>query len=288
MRQGIRHNPHEVAKQIAAASRQNPTRSFIRAQTARAPLQEEKKPKKEETPLEPSGEKASGWINSIRERFGKLVQASLVSLTLFLVNPAIDAAARLLSQIKGKPTIAANAGAAQDEKKPPVRYENGVKIIGEKLFDFGFDYENKVVYIDYQGSRYTTKIKGEKGRTNMLLLELMLGTPLKQKIYHEVEGLAKNLYLVFESGIVELSFKTKVEIIGVYIAGASDDSKIFLHDGAIYVSPNGSIVATTPTTLLMITPKEVVSSTYKRLFGLDIKLEKPYIIKGKDDDYAEL
>ena len=65
---------------------------------------------------------------------------------------------------------------------------------------------------------------------------------------------------------------------------AKDGSKIFTQRDAIFVSKDGSIVATTPTTLLIITSTEGFSIAYQSLFGNIPPLENPTISASNDQN----
>lgn len=184
----------------------------------------------------------------------------------------------------------ANIGKSGEEKgktgdAPKVTYENGVKIVGEKTFDAAI--KNGIPYID--GEEYEIDTTVVKGIGSMQLLKDLDKNEKLQYIRFSNFGDEKRIaYFIYESGIFSISKDNEggVQFRGVI---AKDGSKMFLHDAAVFLAKNGSIVATTPTTLLIITPKEAWGIAYEKLLKTKLPpLERPYISKGGTDDYVHI
>ncbi|MEM2137508.1 MAG: hypothetical protein QW568_00280 [Candidatus Anstonellaceae archaeon] len=197
-------------------------------------------------------------VAGILYRAAAVVVGAIIAGVLTFVLPKIG-----LSQGKDtKPAIAMNdPKGAQGKLKVP---ENGEKkILGSENFEkvelrdgilyiTNIKYAGRVQDLDINLRSIRKQIKEKLGEKAMTAFPEqiplgIIGTQLK----------GDGVYLIFESGILWLSSEK------TGIVGAADGSKIFLHEGAIYVAPNGSIVATTPTTLLIIT------STYAKSFRYD-------------------
>ncbi len=101
-----------------------------------------------------------------------------------------------------------------------------------------------------------------------------------------MNGLGDGIYLVYENTVAGI-FKNAN---GTYMKAsrAADNSRIFAYAGALFVAPSGAIVASTTTTLLIITPTYIKSATYKDMFGVEGNLQRPYIAAGNAPDLAEL
>jgi hypothetical protein len=163
-----------------------------------------------------------------------------------------------------------------------VTYENGIKIVGEKAFDV----EIKDGILSFRGIKVngdyveiTADVKDEFKAKGISLGDI------KQKIYFSDAKYGNGVYLVFDNAIVG-TFPNNgkgTKTLAGFIA-PSDNSRIFLHDGAIFVTPNGSIVATTPTTLLIVTLSlsNSLNMTYLELFGKIPDLKGPNISGSAD------
>ena len=85
-----------------------------------------------------------------------------------------------------------------------------------------------------------------------------------------------NCYLlIFENMIITGKIMPGQKTMNMMVALVDDSSKIFTHSGAIFLAKDSSIIATTPTTLLIIMPTKAVSRTYKSMFGAIPPLQKP-------------
>ena len=73
---------------------------------------------------------------------------------------------------------------------------------------------------------------------------------------------------------------------------ATDISKIFTHPGAIYIATDGAVVATTPTTLIIIQAGpygKKFSRTYKKMFGEEVdNLKNPRFNRSTIENTVEL
>ena len=90
-------------------------------------------------------------------------------------------------------------------------------------------------------------------------------------------------YFIYDDGSINAFFKGEKGV-GSTSISSLDGSKVFTHEGAIFIAPNGSIVATTHSTLLVITPNDILSVTYESLFGKIPPLKRPTITGGRNPD----
>lgn len=204
----------------------------------------------------------TGIFSSIRSRFGAYVAAFVMAITPIFAT---------LGQEKGK---------QQNE-----RIENGVKIVGEKYFDVGRHENYLYLYkLKINGELKDVRIDMSKDSTESFIWN---GSPIRQLIYTKLDGL-ESVYLVFEKGIICVSFDKDRMVPRSGALRSSDGSKLFLHDGAVFVAADGSILATSPTTLLVNTSNGTINSTYREMFGDVPPLKKPIFSRGKNDDYVDL
>jgi hypothetical protein len=218
-----------------------------------------------------------------------LTTAAIVILAA--VSPSIsNAQTKDLAGNSGKPVAGLMTGGkgeekskAREENKLPVRYENGIKIVGQKTFDV--EIKNDSLYI--------TRIRIGEGRLADMARNLdddqklvyLVGN-MKSVVYATFENSKQGAYLIFEMGIAKLIPKVLERAVEWSFVYTGDNSKIFTHEGAMFVAPNSSIVATTPTTLLVITPTSVLSVTYEALFGKIPAFKKPNISGGRNPNEA--
>ncbi|MDP2208373.1 MAG: hypothetical protein Q8K98_06330 [Bacteroidota bacterium] len=102
-----------------------------------------------------------------------------------------------------------------------------------------------------------------------------------------VEGYDAVNYLVYEDMIVGL-FKNKYGPVYGRPINAPDGSKIFTNSEAIYIAPDGSIVATTPTYALTETRTGRKASEYAGTFKGIPALTNPTITKGNGTGFADV
>jgi hypothetical protein len=169
--------------------------------------------------------------------------------------------------------------------------ENGEKkILGSENFE-KVELKDGILYIS--GLNYGSRIADSKIDLRDLRKQIKekLGERQMQTFPEEIPlGIVgtpmdgRGVHLIYKSGILTITDKKSV------MTGAADGSTIFTQDGAIFVAKDGSIVATTPTTLLLITSGYAKSTTYEQLFGAGNvpALKGPTIGKGNDDNYVDL
>lgn len=194
------------------------------------------------------------------------------------------------AQEKADKMLAANkpvAGAAKGESKQAkmkVTYENGIKIVGEKTFDIDIRGDSLyILNVKFADGRVVSAGKDKKEILAKMGLKNATSKDIKEIIYTtEFETSLKKAYIIFETGIMEAVDRLEdlKNIFGHHIV-ADDRSKIFTHENAIFLAKDGSIVATTPTTLLVITPNYKLSVTYESLFGAIPPFKKPTISEGR-------
>jgi hypothetical protein len=185
---------------------------------------------------------------------------------------------------KGAPAVP--RGGNRGENKLPVRYENGIKIVGEKFFELTI--ENGILYIskfnlgDGRVASYEADPKEDPNSG-----EISTSTKdIKQIVYTILELKGKGGYFISDQQIIFVH--PGLDSTKIISVGPRDGSRIFTHDGAIFIAPNGSIVATTPATLLMITSHKTVSWTYESMFGKVPPLRRPQVSQGIEEGHADL
>ncbi len=101
-----------------------------------------------------------------------------------------------------------------------------------------------------------------------------------KKIPVQVEGLGQGAYYIFENAILAVFDRegtTKISVGGVF---AKD--KIFTHEGGIFVANDGSIIATSSTTLLVMTLNKNIVVEYEDVFGKIPPFKHPQISQGRN------
>ena len=106
-----------------------------------------------------------------------------------------------------------------------------------------------------------------------------------RKINTVRSDIGPGVYYIFEKGILG-AFVNKDGNSVTFGVGGHD--AIFTHDGAIYVTENGLIFASSPTTLLMVTSSGVISTRYEDDFGKVPLLKRPIFTKGSGADHVDL
>lgn len=106
-----------------------------------------------------------------------------------------------------------------------------------------------------------------------------------RKINTVRSDIGPGVYYIFEKGILG-AFVNKDGNSVTFGVGGHD--AIFTHEGAIYVTENGLIFASSPTTLLMVTPSGVISTRYEDDFGKVPLLKRPIFTKGSGADHVDL
>lgn len=142
----------------------------------------------------------------------------------------------------------------KEGEKPSVRYENGVKIVGEKTFD----------------------------------IVVKRGSSIKQIIYTAVEELGNCAYVISENQIIRLNPNFAIDSVNTGTIVPIDGSKIFTHDEAIYVSSDGTLFLTTNTMILVVKSKTMIQAKYADSFEGIPPLVHPTIREGKWPDVAEV
>jgi predicted GH43/DUF377 family glycosyl hydrolase len=189
------------------------------------------------------------------------------------------------AQEQEKRMLAENKPVASETKLPPqarIKIPEAPKIIGERNFD-----------VDLKDGVLTfARVKKGAGTVTMdidlgeLKLNIPTNAEIKQRIY--TTG-GDGVFLIFESGILAAFPEPNRKGTFAYTS-VSDGSKIFNHQGATFLSEDGSALATTPTTLLVLNPnnKDVIAVTYKTLFGDVPPLVMPVFSQGKDKNHVDL
>ncbi|MDI6803014.1 MAG: hypothetical protein QME58_04095 [Bacteroidota bacterium] len=135
-----------------------------------------------------------------------------------------------------------------------VTYENGIKIVGEKTFD----------------------IEIKKG-------------DIKQIIYTNIDGVGNCAYVVAENWIDRVTPNSSFDTVHVGTLKPKDGSKIFTHDGAIYVSSDGTLFATTNTMILIMKTNTVIQRKYADRFGDGFpRLTRATIREGNGSDVVDV
>lgn len=218
------------------------------------------------------------------QRVGTAVTVFVVVAASLIAFPRSSSGQEKEKPVPVLPSTGPQMENATEKKELPVRYENGIKIVGNKTFNV--EIRDDSLYIrNFGGLDFAVDIKRAR---NMGILETSSTKEIRQLHYQSVGKRGSGVYIIFEYGITFVVPDVQRERLKGVHTRSPDGSKIFLHDGAIYVAPDGSIIATTPTTLLMITPNEAISYTYREIFGVDLNLKRPYMKRGKDDNHAEL
>ena len=157
-----------------------------------------------------------------------------------------------------------------------------------KPIDFKVEIKTEILYVSGQYSEGTYSSKISLNALKQVLKEkggnekLAETVPIRAMISNLGE-LGPGLYLIYPSAIIW--FNAQTEINTAVPACANDGSVIFTD--VIYQRPDGSIIATTPTTLLVVTPSGGSRVAYGE-FGKVPPLEKPTITAGKDDYTVEV
>jgi hypothetical protein len=244
----------------------------------------------EEAPIEVhEASPSNGILQRLGQRVGTAVAVFVVVAASLLVFPNSSS-----GQEKEKPVLADSSGGKDAEPRlaripvpknvnkilgsenfEKVELKDGIlRIMGVKKGDEYFDLK-----IDIRNIRKEIKESFGEKQMEAFPEQMPLGVIVSIPF-------SSGSYLIYPRGIL-LTYADEQGPLMKAVTSL-DESKIFFHDGAIFVAKNGSIVATTPTTLLVITPKEVISVTYKASFGEVSNLKRPYIGRGTDDDHAEL
>ncbi len=160
----------------------------------------------------------------------------------------------------------------------PVKLEKAIRIIGEQSFDIHI--EGGVLATASGKFHYN-----DSGRKQMIrMLYKMTGSDqpttsdIKQIVYSNDSANGALAFVVFRFGIVVLAPDNIDEDKHIRGIESGDGYEIFRHENAIFLSTNGSMVASTPATLLIVTPRDMIAISYKGRFGNDARLlEKPNI-----------
>lgn len=239
--------------------------------------------------LTPAETPKSGFFSNVYEKIPYPIKIAITGIaaafTLIILEPAINVKNLLLGQGK-KPSIAMMKG---PQAKIPVPKEN--KILGSENFE-KVELKDGVLYIT--NLKYGDKLQNQQINLRGMRKDIENSATWGRELDKFPEAVPKGIfgttlggggsYLIYEQGIMYVGKDRYYRTIW-----SGDDSRIFTHDGAIFLAKDGSIVATTPTTLLVITSKEVWSVTYKKLFGDDTpNLEKPFTGAGKNDNLVDL
>lgn len=224
-------------------------------------------------------------FNIRKETFSLFYSSLFLLLGLFILT-AYKTSAQIIDSLgKENSSALTKTVAGPDTVAEGTNHSVAPKIIGKKTFEV--DLKNGILTFSHvkKGSE-TVTIDMDLRKLNS---NINPNAEIKQRIYTKSDD---GVFLIFESGILA-AFPEPNNIDGkgtIAYTSASDGSKIFGHRGATFLSEDGSILATTPTTLLILNPnnKDVIEVSYKTLFGDVSPLVMPVFSQGKDKNHVDL
>jgi len=175
-------------------------------------------------------------------------------------------------------TLNVRVGEDSNKNEAKVELKDGVLTITNVIISNSGKYapagEYATITFDIKGINRDVKEKGETFQfPENIKPTVVFGAQL--------DGVGIGAFLIYGDSKIVAIFKGEKGVKAIYNP-ALDNSSIFTHEGAIFIAQNGSIVGTTPTTLLVITPNDVLSVTYDELFGKTLPFKKPTISGSSD------
>jgi len=157
--------------------------------------------------------------------------------------------------------------------------------------NYDVSYENGVVtFKNWNGKEDLTYWMN---RDKDPLIQKMAKTPLRLLWHADVNGAGKGVYLIFDGGIIFLApppigsgrIVKKMDIL------ITNNEKLFTHDGGIIVSSKGKIIASTPSSLLIVSnygENGSIDLNYKKVFGNDAQDLVHPMFNQSDDEHIVL
>lgn len=217
---------------------------------------------------------------------GMTAQICLALSVAFTPASAQEQEKRMLAA--NKPVAGATKTTTAPKNEMKITYENGIKIVGEPTFDIRI----KDGILNTASGKINYNGNARQDIANILKefsgSEIPTNNDIKQIVYANDKVKGNVAYLILKHGIVFVAPEYKG---GEQIGGTRCDDKtdVFTHTGAIFVAENGSIVASTPTTLLVLTPNDMWSISYTSRFGnASLPLQRPTISGGATPEIAVL
>jgi len=172
----------------------------------------------------------------------------------------------------------------------PTKMDMGkVKVVGEKTFDV--EINGDIVYlknikIGDKLCEISDNLSTEDASNTKLAWK---PGELRQIIYTKMNSW-NSVAFVFESSVIALipyMKENKLEL-GVAAAHADDGSRIFKEEDCLLILTDGTVLATTPTTPLVVSGYGASKGTYQDIFGDVPELTNPRFTQGNAPNTAEL
>lgn len=222
-------------------------------------------------------------FNIRKETFSLFYSSLFLLLGLFILTTYQTSAQIIDSLGKGNSSALTKTVAGPDTVAPGSNHSVAPKIIGKKTFEV--DLKNGILtFSNVKKGSETVTVDIDLRSINS---NINPNAEIKQRLYTKS---GDGVFLIFESGILAAFPESNDGKSKIAYTSSSDGSKIFGHRGATFLSEDGSILATTPTTLLLLNSnnKDVVEVTYKTLFGDVPLLVMPVFSQGKDKNHVDL
>lgn len=228
------------------------------------------------------GERAPEPVQSPEGRgYSILKVAASVVIGLSVTSWALLSPPPAASQVKGKkPAIAAIAGNYNDNDATKVKTPdaaNGKPPEATKVPEFKTELKDGIIHFPTRTLDIKESLKKITGSDNLSEKDVLrkIETPL---------GGVPGFYYVFKNAVLRVSVGDDRDKVG----GTGIIGEIFTHEGAIFIAKDGSLVASSPSSILVMTPTEITNAPYRSLFGDVPMLVKPRISGGRDDNHVDI